>query len=189
VGALALGSVAADALRPVLRDQEEWSRDLGERIRTADDHFAALKVVVEESKRLENDFDQAVDALPMLRKELLAKLGFPADGPAPEPGTREAAKRAVRGHPAGEEKADSAVRAFVDELRASLDAEYGRKGRALAHLHELSKQGVDQGADRRAPQSGGEPQTEHHGMAVTDQRTKKGAWRNTKAPKNRNVNG
>jgi transcriptional regulator with XRE-family HTH domain len=127
-------SPAADDVRPVLEEQGAWSRTLGERIRTADDPFATM--VNEESERLERGFDRAEDALPELRKELLAKLRFPADGPAPEPGTREAVKRALRGHLAGEKQAESTVRKVMDKFRLYLVAAYQRKGRTLAYLRK-----------------------------------------------------
>jgi transcriptional regulator with XRE-family HTH domain len=134
-------SPAADDVRPVLEEQGAWSRTLGERvrtadarIRTADDPFATM--VNEESERLERGFDRAEAALPELRKELLAKLRFPADGPAPEPGTREAVKRALRGHPAGEKQAESTVRKVMDKFRLYLVAAYQRKGRTLAYLRK-----------------------------------------------------
>jgi transcriptional regulator with XRE-family HTH domain len=140
-------SPVADALRPIWREQQRWSGDLGERIRTADDPFA---VVDEESERLELEFDRAEAALRELRKELLAKLGFPADGPAPEPGTREAVRRALHGHPAGEEDAGVAVRDLVaNEVHPELVDRYQRKGRTLTYLREyLPKQGTDEALDK-----------------------------------------
>jgi transcriptional regulator with XRE-family HTH domain len=132
-------SPAAHAVRPVLEEQGAWSRALGERIRTADERIRTaddpfVTMVNEESERLERGFDRAEAALPELRKELLAKLRFPADGPAPEPGTREAVKRVLRGHPAGEKQAESTVRKVIDKFRMYLVAAYQRKGRTLAYL-------------------------------------------------------
>lgn len=132
VGVRALGlPVVHEFLYPVLQTHASWAEDLRERV--AREGSLALPDAM---ARLKRDSERAEQALQTVRRGLLAEMRSPPDGPAPQPGTREAVKRALRGHPAGEEMVESAIRTHVNRIAVRLAEGYQRKRYTLLFLSE-----------------------------------------------------